>query len=298
MSDAAVGIDAGVPTPAVDRYAVAGHPVEHSHSPFIHGEFARLLGHAVVYERLPCPLDAFAATVQAFAASGASGCNVTLPFKFEAYASAARTTARAALARACNTLRFDVDGWSGDNTDGAGLVLDIARAGFALSDARILLIGAGGAAAGVLGPLAAGGAAVIVVANRTPARAEALVAHYHAAAIAAGAAPRLRAAVLGDCGERFDIVINASASSVAGAAVPVASRVLRPGCLAIDMMYGPPAARFLDWAASHGAVARDGLGMLVEQAAEAYAFWRGVRPPTDAVLQRLRDHLSPAMGPS
>jgi len=295
------------PSPAA-RYAVIGHPVEHSLSPFIHGEFARRLGHAVVYERLPCPLDGFEAAVRGFAAAGAHGCNVTIPFKFEAFGLAARPSARARLAGACNTLRFDPQGWSGDNTDGIGLVRDIARAGVSLSGARILLIGAGGAAAGALGPLMASGAREVVVANRTLARAEALVAQHRgnssgsgsdsdssaAGADAGNGTPaNLRATTLDDCGEAFDVVINASASSVAGGPVPVAAGVLRVGALALDMMYGPPAAGFLAWAAAHGATGRDGLGLLVEQAAEAFFFWRGVRPETVEVLASLRRRLDP-----
>jgi shikimate dehydrogenase len=275
----------------VNRYAVAGSPVEHSQSPFIHTEFARQTGEALVYERLHCPRDAFAATVRAFADAGASGCNVTLPFKFEAFALAQRASERAALAGACNTLRFDADGWFGDNTDGVGLVRDIeVNAGVALLGARVLLIGAGGGAAGVLGPLAAAGAREIVVANRTLARAEALVAR-HASATAENGPVELRAVALDACGEGFDVIVNASASSVAGAAAPVSPEVLRPGSLAIDMMYGPAARAFVDWATAHGAVGRDGLGMLVEQAAEAFQVWRGVRPRTDAVLAALRDRL-------
>ena len=278
--------------PAPARYAVVGNPVAHSHSPFIHGEFARRLGQAVAYGRLLCPLDGFAATLAAFAADGASGCNVTMPFKFEAFSLVARATERATLARACNTLRFDADGWCGDNTDGAGLVRDIVgNAGVPLQGARVLLIGAGGAAAGALGPLATSGASEIVVANRTAARAHALVAR-HAAALAAASGASLRAAPLDDCGTRFDIVVNASASSAAGAPVPVGAAVLRPGSLALDMMYGPSTRPFLAWAVEHGAIARDGLGMLVEQAAEAFRFFRGVRPETAAVLAALRGRVA------
>ena len=270
-----------------DRYAVAGHPVEHSLSPLIHAEFARQAGEALVYERLPCPVDGFAETVRLFAARGASGCNVTLPFKFEAFGLVATPTPRAALAGACNTLRFDAGGWSGDNTDGVGLVRDIeVNAGVTLRGARLLLIGAGGGAAGVIGPLAAAGVREIVVANRTVARAAALVARH------AGSVDRAtlawRSSSLEACGEGFDIVVNATASSVAGSSVPVGPTVLRPGALAVDMMYGPAARAFTAWAESHGAIGRDGLGMLVEQAAESFLFWRGVRPRTDAVLAGLR----------
>jgi shikimate dehydrogenase len=163
----------------VNRYVVAGNPVEHSQSPFIHAEFARQTGEAIVYERLLCPLDGFAATLAAFALAGGSGCNVTMPFKFAAFELAKEVTPRAARAGACNTLRFDADGWHGDNTDGAGLVRDIEHnAGVALDGTRVLVIGAGGGAAGVLGPLIAAGAGEVVVANRTVARAESLVARH------------------------------------------------------------------------------------------------------------------------
>ena len=275
----------------MNRYAVAGHPVDHSQSPFIHAAFARQTGQELVYERLPCPIDAFAATVRAFAASGASGCNVTLPFKFEAFGLAAMPTPRAALAGACNTLRFDVDGWSGDNTDGVGLVRDIeGNAGLSLRGTRLLVIGAGGGAAGVLGTLAAAGVREIVVANRTVDRARALVARHEA--MAEASSPTIwRASSLDDCGDGFDVVVNATASSVAGSQVPVDSVVLRPGTLAVDMMYGPAADAFTGWAESNGAIGRDGLGMLVEQAAESFFFWRGVRPRTDAVLASLRGRL-------
>ena len=286
-----------LPKPA--HYAVAGNPVAHSQSPFIHGAFARQAGDSIVYERLLCPLGDFAATVRAFAASGASGCNVTLPFKFEAFALCARNTPRAELAGACNTLRFDAQaddgsfGWLGDNTDGAGLVRDIeCNAGVRLAGARVLLIGAGGGAAGALGALAASGAAEIVVANRTLERGQALVARHAAAMLGRGTcAAALSATTLQGCGESFDVVVNASASSVGGAAVPVARSVLRAGTLAVDMMYGPSAAPFLRWAESAGATARDGLGMLVEQAAEAFALWRGTRPETETVLAALRSRL-------
>ena len=272
-------------------YAVAGNPVAHSQSPFIHAAFARRTGEAVRYERLLCPLDAFAETVKAFAIIGASGCNVTLPFKFEAFALAAHKTPRAELARACNTLRFDADGWTGDNTDGAGLVNDIERnAGVVLRGARVLLLGAGGAASGALGPLLAAGPAEIVVANRTAARASELVSR-HADAGPAAASALLRAAPLEDCGSGFDVVVNATASSVGGLLVPVPGTVLGPGALALDMMYGPAARGFLAWAEAHGAVGRDGLGMLVEQAAEAFWFWRGVRPRTEGLIAAVRERL-------
>jgi len=280
-------VSASAPARPRDRYAVAGHPVEHSRSPFIHARFAELTGEPVEYGRLPCPLDGFAATVRAFAAGGARGCNVTVPFKLEAPALAVGLTPRAALAQAANTLRFDATGWRADNTDGAGLVRDITvHAGVPIAGAELLLVGAGGAAAGVLGPLLEARPRLLVVANRAVGKAEALVARH--AALAARDGVELRARPLDDCGRGYGIVLNATAASLAGAGVPVAGAVLAPGALALDMMYGPAAAGFLAWAREHGAAGRDGLGMLVEQAAESFLFWRGLRPPTEAVLAELR----------
>jgi shikimate dehydrogenase len=279
---------------AVSRYAVVGHPVAHSQSPFIHAAFAAQTGEPVVYERLLCPLDGFTAAVREFAAGGASGCNVTMPFKFEAFDLVAKTTPRARIAAACNTLRFDADGWLGDNTDGAGLVRDIERnAGIELRGARILLVGAGGGAAGALGALLTSGASEVVVANRSLDKARALVAR-QLQALGAAASARVVAAPLAGCGERFDVVVNATATSVAGAAVPVAPSVLRHGALALDMMYGPAAAPFVAWAESNGASGRDGLGMLVEQAAEAFLLWRGFEPATAPVLRSLRERIGAA----
>lgn len=283
------------PTPSATtpRYAVVGNPVAHSRSPVIHAAFAAQTGQAVQYERLLAPLDALVATVQAFAASGASGCNVTVPFKFEAFSLCPRRTPRAELAQAANTLRFDAEGWLADNTDGVGLMADLQQvAGWALRGQRVLVIGAGGAAAGVLGPLLEAGPAEVVLANRTVAKAVALVACHTGLAHTLGVP--LRACGLATPGVAFDVVINASASSLGGEALPVPASVLRPGALAVDLMYGAAAEPFLAWARSHGAVTRDGLGMLVEQAAESFALWRGVRPATAPVLQMLRAQLAQA----
>ena len=287
--------------PLPDRYAVLGHPVAHSQSPFIHAEFAKQTGENIEYGRIECPLGTFEATVRSFIASAdpalglgpARGCNITVPFKFEAPALARRLSPRAALAQAANVLRFDADaeGWFADNTDGIGLVNDIEQgAGLRLAGRRLLLVGAGGAASGALGPLIEKAPALIVVANRTPAKAEALVERHRALAAQHGVA--LRASGLDDCGSSFDVVLNSSASSLAGAPVPVAPTVLAPGTLALDMMYGPAAAPFLAWAAQHGAQGRDGLGMLVHQAAEAFLLWRGVRPDPLPVLAALRAKLA------
>ncbi len=277
----------------MDLYAVIGNPVEHSRSPFIHARFAEQTAQAMRYERRLSPLDAFAQTVRAFADSGACGCNVTVPFKGQAARLAARCSARAALAGCVNTLRFDRNGWSGDNTDGVGLVRDIVdNAGVPLEGRRLLLIGAGGAAAGVLGPLIEQRPAHIVVTNRTPSKAEALIGSH--AAHASAHRVRLDTGPLDDCGSAFDVVVNATSSSLGGGAIPVTPVVLREGTLALDLMYGPTARDFMAFAAKHGAQARDGLGMLVEQAAEAFHFWRGVRPDSAPVLRALRESLNDA----
>ena len=273
------------------RYAVVGHPVAHSQSPFIHAAFARQTGEAVDYGRIDCGPDGFDAAVRAFAAQGAGGCNITVPFKFSAAELATEVTESARLAQAANILAFRPDGWLADNTDGVGLLRDIElHAGWQLAGQRVLLVGAGGAAAGVLGPLLQARPAELVVVNRSPARAEALARRHQA--LADGQGVRLATAAIDHPGEAFDVVINATASSLQAAGVPVPVQVLRPGCLAMDLMYGPAARSFLGWAEAAGAVGRDGLGMLVEQAAEAFLVWRGVRPDGAPVLKALREHLA------
>jgi shikimate dehydrogenase len=275
----------------VDRYAVLGNPVAHSRSPFIHARFAEQTGQAIEYGRVLCPLDGFTAAVRQFAAEGGRGCNVTVPFKFDACALATPVTERAALAGAANVLRFDAQGWWADNTDGIGLVRDIeAGAGVDLAGRQVLLVGAGGAGAGVLGPLLMCRPMRVVVANRTREKAEALVRRH--AALAAAQGCTLSASGLDDAGRGFHVVLNASASSLQGQASPVPAAVLAPAALAVDLMYGPAAEPFLDWARAGGATARDGLGMLVEQAAEAFFAWRGVRPQTPPVLAALRRALA------
>ena len=271
-----------------DLYCVMGNPVAHSRSPAIHARFAELTSEPIAYERRLVPMDGFTQGVRDFAAEGGRGCNVTVPFKTEAPNLAAACSERVQLAGAANTLTFRADGSIyADNTDGLGLVADITRnAGVSLAGRDVLLVGAGGAAAGVLGPLLLAGARHITVANRTLAKAQALVQSHRPLALLQKA--ELEALEPRAVTAHFDVIINATASSLAGAGVPVPATVLRPGCLAYDMMYGPAAEEFLDWARSHGAVARDGLGMLVEQAAEAFLLWRGVRPPSAQALRQMQ----------
>lgn len=271
-----------------DLYCVMGNPVAHSRSPAIHARFAELTSEPIAYERRLVPMDGFTQGVRDFAAEGGRGCNVTVPFKTEAPNLATACSERVQLAGAANTLTFRADGSIyADNTDGLGLVADITRnAGVSLAGRDVLLVGAGGAAAGVLGPLLLAGARHITVANRTLAKAQALVQSHRPLALLQKA--ELEALEPRAVTAHFDVIINATASSLAGAGVPVPATVLRPGCLAYDMMYGPAAQEFLNWARSHGAVARDGLGMLVEQAAEAFLLWRGVRPPSAQVLREMQ----------
>ena len=279
----------------MDRYCVMGNPVAHSRSPWIHGRFAELTGESVCYERTLVPLDGFADALAHWRADGGRGCNVTVPFKQEAAAIADHVSPAVRLAGAANTLRFDADGIFADNTDGSGLVADITRnAAFPIAGCNVLLIGSGGASAGVLGPLITAGVGSVTVANRTPDKAHTLISRHRELAERCGV--NLAACSLHDGALQrpFDVVINGSSSSLSGGGVPVPSAVLRPGSLAVDMMYGPAARVFLQWALDHAAIARDGLGMLVEQAAEAFALWRGVRPPSHAVLAELRRLLDDA----
>jgi shikimate dehydrogenase len=267
-----------------DRYAVVGNPVAHSLSPDIHAAFAQQTGEALEYTRLLAPLDGFAACITAFRAAGGRGVNITLPFKLEAWRLATRRSERAEQAQAANTLRFDGDECFGDNTDGAGLTRDIENnLGFAIAGKRVLLLGAGGAARGVLLPLIERRPATLVIANRTVARARELAQHF-------GRWGDCTACALDDTGSRpYDLVINATAASVAGDLPPLREGVFAPGALAYDMMYGAKAQLFLGFARGRGAAhTADGLGMLVEQAAESFFVWRGVRPQTAPVIAALR----------
>lgn len=307
----------------IAHYAVIGHPVAHSKSPQIHAEFARLTGQHMDYQRLLAPLDGFESTVQGFVAGGGRGLNVTLPFKQQAWAmlarpsapssastvapGTARLTSRAAAAEAVNTLHFGLDGTVlGDNTDGPGLVRDLSHnLGFALSGRRVLMLGAGGAARGVIQPLLAAGVRSLHVANRDAARAEALVMQLRASLSASlleslpepgatlAAEPPLHALALADlagaAGQPFDLIINATSASLSGVSLALPPSLFRDCALAYDMMYGAPAEGFLSLARANGAAATaDGLGMLIEQAAESFLLWRGVRPPTASVFALLR----------
>jgi shikimate dehydrogenase len=265
-----------------DKYAVIGNPISHSKSPLIHRMFAEQTGQDISYEAIEAPADGFAATVARLRAEGYKGCNVTVPFKFEAYSMCVMQTARAREARSANTLLFHGDEIWGDNTDGAGLINDIqGNLGFKLMFKDALLMGAGGAAAGVIWPLFNAGVGV-VIANRTIEKAQALAQQFE------GAGTVFARTYEELAGRRFDLVINATSSSLSDELPPLPDGLFKPGALAYDMMYGRETP-FMQFARAQGAaIVSDGLGMLVEQAAEAFYKWREVRPDSRAVLSRLR----------
>ncbi len=278
---------------APDRYCVLGNPVAHSLSPWIQQRFAELSGQALHYEKRLIAVDGFAAAVRGLAAAGVRGCNVTLPFKFEAAALATQLSPRAALAGAANTLTFNGQQVLADNTDGIGLVRDLqGNADCDLSESQLLLLGAGGAAAGVLGALIEAHPQSVVVANRTAGKAAALVQRHRALALHHQV--ELRSAGLGDIEGCFDVLINATSSSLGQEPLRLPANIFKPGALACDLMYGPAAQLFMAWARRHGAHARDGLGMLVEQAAESFFIWRGLRPASGQVLAELAARLARA----
>jgi shikimate dehydrogenase len=274
----------------MDKYFVLGNPISHSLSPRIHGLFAEQTGESLRYERLLVRPDGLDVVLRDLQSKGALGCNITVPFKEQAYQLCQQRTPRAKWAQAGNTISFAGDQMIIDNTDGVGLVRDIAQnAGVALADKRILLLGAGGAAAGALGALLDACPAALVLANRTSERAVRMVASHRAYAQQITPATRLEAATLADLPHlgSFDLIINATSSSLDGQPLQLMPSLLAPGAWVYDMMYGKAAAGFLQAAQSLGAQTRDGLGMLVEQAADAFYFWRGVRPQTAPVLQTL-----------
>jgi shikimate dehydrogenase len=278
------------------RYAVIGNPVAHSRSPFIHARFAEQTGEPVEYGHLLAPLDAFEATVRAFAAAGGRGLNVTVPFKLEAHALASALSPRAAAAGAVNTLRFDAAGLYGDNTDGFGLVRDIeVNLATPFKGARVLLLGAGGAARGVVLPMLERAPHTLTIVNRTAAKAHALVEQFAPAADAAGCRLAGGAADAIAPGT-YDVVINATASSLDAALPECDERAFGSATLAYDMMYGAQPTVFMRHAQRLGARVSDGLGMLVEQAAESFFVWRGVRPLGAPVLAALREKLAASAG--
>ena len=262
-----------------DRYAVIGNPVAHSKSPWIHAQFARQTGQEIEYGAILAPNGGFSRAVAEFRASGGRGANVTLPFKQDAFRLAARTSERARAARAVNTLVLDADAPYGDNTDGAGLISDLQRnLGFDFAGKRVLLMGAGGAAQGVVGPLLDTGPSRLAIANRTVHRALALAGRFP---------PAFGGGYAEFAGEQFDLVINATSAGLSDELPALPKAIFAEGALAFDMVYGRDTP-FLRLARGAGATVSDGLGMLVEQAAESFFVWRGVRPDTAPILAALR----------
>jgi shikimate dehydrogenase len=252
-----------------DRYAIIGNPVAHSKSPEIHAAFARATRQDIEYTRLESPLDAFAQTVERFRAGGGKGANVTLPFKHEAFGLCEQVSERARVAQAVNTMRFE-DAF-GDNTDGIGLVRDLGdHMQFVLKGKHVAILGAGA--------LLEAGVARLVIANRTVAKATALAERFSGTTACGYDAL---------AGERFDLIVNATSAGLAGETPPVPPHVMKGARLAYDMVYGRDTP-FLAAARHAGVRASDGLGMLVEQAAESFFVWRGVRPATRPVLEKLR----------
>jgi shikimate dehydrogenase len=272
-----------------DRYAVVGNPVAHSKSPFIHAQFARQTGEDIDYGRILAPLDGFRAAVEAFRHEGGRGLNVTVPFKLEAYALATWRSEPALDAEAVNVLKFVDDRIEGYNTDGVGLVRDLeSNLGYRLAGRRVLLMGAGGAAQGALGPLLAAGPAALAIGNRTADKAQRLAERF-------ARSRRFPRTVLAGsdydalAGQAFDLVVNATSASLSDAVPALPAGVFAPGALAYDMMYGKGLTLFLGLARTQGAARlADGIGMLVEQAAESFLIWRGVRPRTAEVIAQLQ----------
>ncbi|MFD1216730.1 shikimate dehydrogenase [Microbulbifer celer] len=269
-----------------DRYAVIGNPIKQSMSPDIHGAFARETAQDMEYGKLFAEVDGFKPVVDKFFADGGKGLNITAPFKLDAFDYADSLSERARTAGAVNTLALQNDGTLlGDNTDGPGLVSDIVNnLGWKIAGQKVLVLGAGGATRGTLLPLLKQQPAQLHIANRTAHKAQQLAEDFsgYGAITASG---------LDAVPEGFDLVINASAASLSGELPPLSPRALAEGCCAYDMVYGAQPTPFMRWAAELGAEVSDGLGMLVGQAAESFALWRGVRPQVAPVLTMLRDRL-------
>ncbi len=269
----------------IPKYAVMGNPVSHSKSPLIHSLFAEQCGIALEYRVIHVDAGRFESAVRQFSAIGGKGLNITVPFKMEAWQQADRRSTRAELAGAVNTLKFlDSGKIYGENTDGAGMIQDITvNLSKTVKQASVLVIGAGGAVRGVLGPLLEAEPAIVHIANRTVAKAHEL------AAVFSGLGPCTASGLDEIRSASYDIVINGTAASLQGDVPDLSASIFADGALAYDMMYGSEPTAFLVWADENGAThCSDGLGMLVEQAAESFEVWHGVRPQTAAVIQQLR----------
>lgn len=271
----------------MDIYAVIGNPISHSKSPEIHTQFAKQTKQNLYYKSLLAPLHAFNITIDTFLHEGGKGANITVPFKIQAYTLAHILTERAKLAGAVNTLKFEHKTIIGDNTDGIGLILDIEKnLGISLINKRILLLGAGGAARGVLLPLLQQKISTLTLCNRSYMKALKLVKQFSKYGhIIASEYSKV-------CGT-YDIIINATSANLTKEIPPISNNIFSGVSLVYDMMYGNCPTIFMKYAAQHGAiVVRDGLGMLIEQAAETFFLWRGIRPKTAEILTMLRSKLT------
>ncbi|WP_322803341.1 shikimate dehydrogenase [Vibrio alfacsensis] len=273
-------------TQQIDRYAVFGNPIGHSKSPFIHTLFARQTNQSLVYTAESAPVDGFIDAAQVFFAEGGKGCNITMPFKEDAYQFASRLTERAQLAGAVNTLKKLDDGEIiGDNTDGAGLVQDLLQHQVVLEGARILIIGAGGAARGVIKPLLDQKPTSLTITNRTFSKAQEL------AELFVSHGP-IVAKEMESIDEEYDVIINSTSASLSGELPAISSSIFAVNSTSYDMIYGKGVTSFNLWAKENGAAqAYDGLGMLVGQAAESFMLWRGLRPGAKQILRELRKNL-------
>jgi len=267
----------------MDIYAVIGNPVMHSKSPKIHNLFAEITEQAMEYSAIQAPKEGFQTTVAAFFERGGLGANITVPFKEQAWSIVSRRTPRAELAGAVNTLYLQDGELCGDNTDGVGLIRDLtSNHNVVLAGKRLLVLGAGGAVRGIMLPLLEQQPKEVVITNRTKAKAESLVALF-------AAQGHLSASPFTELEGSFDLIINGTSASLAGDLPPIPESVIAGHTITYDMMYAQQMTVFNHWANEQGAFETiDGLGMLVEQAAEAFAIWRGVRPATDDVLKKLR----------
>ena len=271
----------------VDDYAVIGNPISHSKSPSIHALFAEQTQQSILYTAMHVDVGGFSQAVGNFAAAGGKGLNITVPFKQEAWALVNERSERAERAGAVNTIKIDNDHLYGDNTDGVGLVNDLTlNNGIDLSGKNILLMGAGGAARGVLIPLLKEKPASLFIANRTPDKAKDLAEDFADSGNIQGGGYESLA------DKQFDIVINATAASLQGELPPLPDTLLNDNASCYDMMYAAEPTPFMQWASSHNASkVLDGLGMLVEQAAESFYIWRNVKPETKSVIEKLRKKL-------
>ncbi|MGN1356141.1 MAG: shikimate dehydrogenase [Succinivibrionaceae bacterium] len=271
----------------MQHYFVLGNPIGHSRSPFIHQFFSKACNQDMDYSARLVPLDGFEGVIEELKKSGFSGCNVTVPFKEQAFALSDRLSSRARLAGAVNTLAYDGREVFGDNTDGVGLVRDLQRQGTQITGAKLLIIGAGGAARGIILPLLSERPESLYIVNRTESKAQHLAELFRKETDC-----RIEAGSFEDVQSSFDLIINASSSSLMGVVPALSRNVYESKPFVYDLMYSPEPTVFMKFAADLGCSVSDGLGMLVEQAAESFFLWRGVRPETEELIQILRREIS------